>query len=164
MAGNVDRKLRLPRIHFRVLLHAANILHGTNGFTSLPKEGVLRIFSPWKIQWLWPGLNTQTWVPKASTLPLDDRSRFISLYTGLHVAGNRKRQVLLGYVRWLCYINVGKLCHVVTLRQVCNVSGSHIPLLPLERRRFGHFFFEISWPHTPKHTVASQYVRIFTSF
>ena len=46
MAGNLDRKLRLPRIHFRVLLHAANMLHGTNDFTSLPKEGVLRIFSP----------------------------------------------------------------------------------------------------------------------
>ena len=44
MAGNLDRKLRLPRIHFRVLLHAANMRCGTNGFTSLPKEGVLRIF------------------------------------------------------------------------------------------------------------------------
>ena len=38
MADNLDRKLRLPRIHFRVLLHAANMRHGTNGFTSLPKE------------------------------------------------------------------------------------------------------------------------------
>ena len=44
MADNLDRKLRLPRIHFRVILHAANMRHGTNGFTSLPKEGVLRIF------------------------------------------------------------------------------------------------------------------------
>ena len=43
MAANLDWKLRLPLIHFRVLLRAAN---GTNGFTSLPKEGVLRIFSP----------------------------------------------------------------------------------------------------------------------
>ena len=43
MAGNLDRKLRLPRLHFRVLLHAANMRHGTNGFTSLAKEGVLRI-------------------------------------------------------------------------------------------------------------------------
>jgi hypothetical protein len=38
--------------------------HGTGGFTSSPKEGVLR-----------PGLNPRTWVPKASTLPLDHRSR-----------------------------------------------------------------------------------------
>jgi hypothetical protein len=27
------------------LLHAANLRHGTHGFTSLPKEGMLRIFS-----------------------------------------------------------------------------------------------------------------------
>jgi len=38
-------KFRLPRI-FRDLLHAANLRHGTDGFTSPPKEGVLRIFSP----------------------------------------------------------------------------------------------------------------------
>jgi len=41
-------KLRLPR-QFRDLLRAANLRRGTHGFTSLPKEGVLRIFSPWKI-------------------------------------------------------------------------------------------------------------------
>ena len=37
--------LKMPDFHvtFRDLLHAVN-LHGTNGFTSLPKEGVLRIF------------------------------------------------------------------------------------------------------------------------
>ena len=35
----------LPR-KFRDLLHAANLRHGTDGFTSPPKEGVLRIFSP----------------------------------------------------------------------------------------------------------------------
>ena len=46
MAGNLGRKLRLPRIHLRVLLHASNMRHGTNGFISFPKEGVLRIFSP----------------------------------------------------------------------------------------------------------------------
>jgi hypothetical protein len=32
----------------RVLLHAVNLRHGTNGFTSPPKEGVLRILSPLK--------------------------------------------------------------------------------------------------------------------
>ena len=31
---------------FRDLLHAANMRHGADGFASLPKEGVLRIFSP----------------------------------------------------------------------------------------------------------------------
>ena len=36
-------KFRLPR-KFRDLLHAANLRHGTDGFTSPPKKGVLRIF------------------------------------------------------------------------------------------------------------------------
>ena len=70
--------LKMPDFHvtFRYLLHAVNLRHGTNGFTSLPKEGLLRIFSPWKIRRLRPGSNPRTWVPKASTLPLDLRSRF----------------------------------------------------------------------------------------
>jgi len=34
---------------FRGLLHAANLRHGTDGFTSPPKEGLLRILSPLKI-------------------------------------------------------------------------------------------------------------------
>ena len=60
-------RIWLPR-NSRDLLHAANLRHGTDGFTSPPKEGVLRIFSPLKIRWLRPGLNPWTWVPKASTL------------------------------------------------------------------------------------------------
>ena len=60
----------------RVLLHAANLRHGTDNFTSLPKEGVLRIFyRPLKIQRLRPGLNPRTWVSGASALPLHHRSR-----------------------------------------------------------------------------------------
>jgi hypothetical protein len=61
---------------FRVLLHAANLRHGTDDFTSPPKEGVLRIYSPLKFRRLWPGLNPWTWVLKASMLPLDHRSYF----------------------------------------------------------------------------------------
>jgi hypothetical protein len=38
-------KFRLPR-KFRDLLHAANLRHGTDGFTSPPKESVLRISRP----------------------------------------------------------------------------------------------------------------------
>jgi len=68
-------RIRLPR-NSRDLLHAANLRHGTDGFTSPPKGGVLRIFSPLKIRRLRPGLNPRTWVPKASTLPLDHRSRY----------------------------------------------------------------------------------------
>ena len=60
---------------FRDLLHAANLRHGTVGFTSRPKEGALRIFSPLKIRPLRPGLNRRTWVLKVSTLSLDHRSR-----------------------------------------------------------------------------------------
>ena len=67
-------KFRLPR-KFKDLLHAANLRHGTDGFTSPPRVGVLRIFFALKVRRLRPGLNTRTWVLKASTLPLDHRSR-----------------------------------------------------------------------------------------
>jgi hypothetical protein len=50
-------------VHLRDLLHAANLRHGTHGFTSLPKEGVLRTF---------PALKNPTdsvgFEPEASTL------------------------------------------------------------------------------------------------
>ena len=55
-------------VTFRDLLHAVKLRHDTDGFTSPPKEGVLRIFFR-------PGANPRTWVPKTSTLPLDHRSR-----------------------------------------------------------------------------------------
>jgi hypothetical protein len=35
-------------VNRRVLLHAANLRHGTDGFTFPPKGGMLRIFSPEK--------------------------------------------------------------------------------------------------------------------
>jgi hypothetical protein len=35
-------------VYHWVLLHAANLRHGTDGFTSHPKEGMLWIFSPEK--------------------------------------------------------------------------------------------------------------------
>jgi len=69
----ISSRIRLPH-NSRYLLHTANLRHETDGFTSPPKEGVLRIFSPLKIRRLRPGLNPRTWVPKASTLPLDHRS------------------------------------------------------------------------------------------
>jgi hypothetical protein len=68
---------------FRDLLHATNLRHGTDGFTSPPKEGMLRIFSPLKIRWLRLGLNPRTWVLKASTLPLDHRSRCSCVFPSL---------------------------------------------------------------------------------
>ena len=70
---------RLPR-SIQDILHAANLRHGTDGFTSSSKEGVLRIFSPLKIRRLRLGLNPRTWVLKANTLHLDDRSISIHKY------------------------------------------------------------------------------------
>jgi len=44
MSSNfAERTISTP---FRDLLQAVKLRHGTNGFTSSPKEGVLRIFSP----------------------------------------------------------------------------------------------------------------------
>ena len=74
MFRQISSRIRLPR-NSRNLLHAANLRHGTDGFTFPPKEGVLRIFSPLKIRRIRPGLNPRTWVLKASTLLLDHRSR-----------------------------------------------------------------------------------------
>ena len=58
--------LKMSDFHvtFRDLLHAVNLRHGTDGFTSSQKEGVLKIFSPWKIQRLRSGLNPQIWGTK----------------------------------------------------------------------------------------------------
>jgi hypothetical protein len=61
----------------RDLLHAANLQHGADGFTSPPKAGTLRIFLPWKIRWLQPGSNQRP-VYK----PLDPRSHKLSFVWG----------------------------------------------------------------------------------
>jgi hypothetical protein len=55
----------------RVLLHSANLRHGTHSFTSLLKEGMLRIFTPEKIRQLRPGLNPRTWVPELLGVSID---------------------------------------------------------------------------------------------
>jgi len=83
---------------FRDFLHAANLRHGTDGFASPPKKGVLRIFSPLKIRWFRPGLNTRTWVLKASTLPLDHRSY---CFTRAKVVTRTRLNITL-YVHCLC--------------------------------------------------------------
>jgi hypothetical protein len=49
---------------FRDRLHAANLRHGANGFTSLPKKDLFAR----KIRRLRPGANPRFWVPKASML------------------------------------------------------------------------------------------------
>jgi hypothetical protein len=57
--------LRNISIHARkVILHAVNLRHGTDGFTSPPKE----VLSPLKIHRPRPELNPRTLDPVASTL------------------------------------------------------------------------------------------------
>ena len=46
MADQFCLKMTDFHVTFRDLLLAVNLRHGTDGFTSPPKEGVLRIFSP----------------------------------------------------------------------------------------------------------------------
>jgi len=62
-------------LHLGIFYIAVKLRHGTDGFISPPKEGVLRIFFELKIRRLRPGANARTWVPKDSTLLLDHRSR-----------------------------------------------------------------------------------------
>jgi hypothetical protein len=93
LSGNfVEMTTSMP---LRDLSHAPNLRHGIDGFTSPPKEGVLRIFSPLKIRRLRPGLNPRTWILKASTLPLDHRSRLIGLYVIIKYTKQEKFKILV---------------------------------------------------------------------
>jgi hypothetical protein len=69
MTANFADKWRF-RCQCRDLLHAANLRHGNDCFTSPLKEGTLMIFSPWNIRRLRPGSNPRTWVPEASEAAL----------------------------------------------------------------------------------------------
>ena len=69
------RKWRLPR-HFWVLLHAVNLRYGTDGFTSLPKEGALRIFfSPDKSDGFGRVWTRELGYQRPARSPSDHRSR-----------------------------------------------------------------------------------------
>jgi hypothetical protein len=81
MSGNFCLNAEF-HVTFRDLLHSVKLRHGTDGFTSPPKEGVLMIFFALKIRRLRPGVNQRTCVPKASTLPLDNRSHLAEFWTG----------------------------------------------------------------------------------
>ena len=67
------RKWRLP-CHFWVLLHAVNLRHGTDGFTSPPKEGALRIFSPEKSDGFGRVWTRELGHQKPARSPLDHRN------------------------------------------------------------------------------------------
>ena len=75
MSGNFALNAEL-HVTFRDLLHAVKLRHGPDSFTFPPKECVLRIYFALKIRRLRPGANPRTWLPKASTLPLDHRNCF----------------------------------------------------------------------------------------
>jgi hypothetical protein len=49
MAGTFSLKMPDFHVAFRDLLHAVNIRHGAHSFTSLLKEGMMRILSLRKI-------------------------------------------------------------------------------------------------------------------
>jgi len=68
------RKWRLPP-HFLVLLHAVNLRHGTDSFTSPPKDGVLRIFSTEKSDGFGRVWTRELGYQRPARLPLDHRSR-----------------------------------------------------------------------------------------
>jgi hypothetical protein len=63
---------------FHVLLHAVKHDMGQTALLLLRRKTCWGFFAR-KIRLLRPGLNQRTWVPKASTLPLDHRSRTILL-------------------------------------------------------------------------------------
>ena len=87
------QSLQSVRLKLLFFLYAANLRNGTNGFTSPPKEGVLRTFrpkNPTTSDWFEPAnLGTE-----ASTLPLHHRSpllrnnkpkKYSSLYFHIYV-------------------------------------------------------------------------------
>jgi len=82
------RKWRLSR-HFWVLLHAVNLRHGTDRFTSPPKEGALRIFSPEKSDGFGRDWTRKLGYQRPARLPLDHRSRCWILLIMRKISGKK---------------------------------------------------------------------------
>jgi hypothetical protein len=74
MSGNFALNAEF-HVTYRDLLHAVKLRHGTDGFTSPPEGRRAEDFFALKFRRLRPGANPRTWVPEASMLPLDHRSR-----------------------------------------------------------------------------------------
>ena len=115
---------------FRDLLHAVNLRHGTDGFTSPPKEGVLRIFSPWKILTASAGFEPAN-LGTLRQLPLDHRSRLhirtyiycmsvcvycTYIYTYIYIYRVIKKSLCTW---WLQYRRQGHIDFLITLYYVC---------------------------------------------
>ena len=104
--------LKMPDFHvmFSDLLHAVNLRHGTNGFTSLPKEGVLKcFFRPEKSDGFGRLRTRELGVPKASTLTLDHRSSLVSLHFP-HLVTNYWWTLCMVCVCWYLVIYTDSLC------------------------------------------------------
>jgi hypothetical protein len=65
---------------------------GQKALLPLRRKACWGFFSPLKIRRLRPGLNPQTWVPKASTLPLDHGSRYFSPREQINVPGKQNKR------------------------------------------------------------------------
>jgi hypothetical protein len=87
MTEKFCRNWRLPG-HFWVLLHAVKDDIGQTALLPLRRKACWGFFAR-KIRRLRPGLNPRTWVPKASTLSLDHRSRY-SPTTALNYNSRRR--------------------------------------------------------------------------
>jgi hypothetical protein len=72
-------KWRLPR-HLGIFYTPQIYDMGPMALLPLRRWACWGIFSPLKIRRLQLGLNPRTWVLKASTLPLDNRSRYLHRY------------------------------------------------------------------------------------
>jgi len=86
MFRQISSRIRLPH-NSRDLLHASNLRHGTDGFSSPPKEGVLKIFSPLKLRRLPAGFEPanlgtkgQHATSRPSTALINPRERNIYFY------------------------------------------------------------------------------------
>jgi hypothetical protein len=156
MLRQISSRIRLL-CNSRDLLHAANLRHGTDGFTFPPKEGVLKIFSPLKIRRLRPGLNPRTWVPKASTLPLDHRSRLYTITLQIMTPSLSIQSATLNPSKYASYTSLNpsitssnclydfKILRLMALGYYFKTKYPSIPLVSLE------FFY---WHNPSGHPMA----------
>ena len=109
----------------RDLLHGANLRHGTDGFTSPPKEGALRIFSPLKIRRFRPGVNPRTWILKASMLPLGNKN-YLATSPCYRLKFNKNDNIKIGilFAELLKYVETHKVVFWY-VRPYGRVNGHH---------------------------------------
>jgi hypothetical protein len=109
-------------VNRRVLLHAANLRHGTDGFTSPPKEGILWIFFARKIRRL---RTRELGYQRSACLPLDHRSRYVK----------QEKSTLYNYM--VLPVSVRFVCSRSIVFQIAGsnpADGMHV-----SRERYAHF-------------------------